>query len=254
MLEDLKRLIELQQIDLRLREVTHQIDQFPAQLATLDKQLRDAQAAQQARGDRLTENLKNRKKFDLEVQGLEEKISKYKGQLYEVKSNEAYRALQQEIETAEQEKRTWEDKELEAMVAAEQLEAEVKTGEAQTKQVEAEVARARQQAEAEQQAREAEAAEFSQHQAELRAGIEAELLEQYDRIARAHGGIALAEAREEVCQVCLVRIRPQVYTEVKRNDQIILCDSCHRILYYLPLPSPTAQPVEASQPRPRRGQ
>ena len=47
MLEDLKRLIELQHVDLRLREVTHQIGQFPAQLAALDKQLRDAHASQQ---------------------------------------------------------------------------------------------------------------------------------------------------------------------------------------------------------------
>ncbi|MFQ5816954.1 MAG: zinc ribbon domain-containing protein [Terriglobia bacterium] len=247
MLEDLKRLIELQEIDLRLREVTHQINQFPAQLAALDTQLQDAQAAQQARRDRLTESLKNRKKFELEVQGLEEKIRKYKDQLYEVKSNEAYRALQHEIEAAEQEKRAGEDKQLEAMVAAEQLESEVKAGEAQVKQVEAEVTRARQQAEVEQRVWEAQAAELAKHQGELHASIDADLLEQYDRIARAHGGIALAEAREEVCQVCLVRIRPQVFTEVKRNDQVILCDSCHRILYYLPPPSPTVQPVQAGR-------
>lgn len=246
MLEDLKRLIDIQRVDLRLREVTHQIDQFPARLAVLDKQLRDARAAQQARRDRLTESLKNRKKFELEVQALEEKIRKFKDQLYEVKSNEAYRALQHEIEAAEQEKRAWEDKELEVMIAAEQLEKDVKAGEEQTKQVAAEVARLRQQAEAEHTKWQAEAAELRTQRDALRAGIEADLLEQYDRIARMHGGVALAEAREEVCQVCLVRIRPQVFSELKRNDQIILCDSCHRILYYVPAPAPT-EPVEANQ-------
>lgn len=246
MLEDLNRLIELQRVDLHLREVNHQIDQFPDRFATLDHQLRETHDAQQARRDQLTESLKNRKKFDLEVQGLDEKIRKYKDQLYEVKSNEAYRALQQEIETAEQEKRAWEDKELEAMIAAEQLEQEVKAGEEEVKKVEAEVTRARKELEAEQAEGKAEATELTREQESLRTAIESELLEQYDRIARAHGGVALAEAREEICQVCLVRIRPQVFTELKRNDQIILCDSCHRILFYLPPAAPAEQPVEAN--------
>jgi len=234
MLEDLKHLIELQQVDLRLRHLTYQIEEFPSQLAALDAQLRRAQQAQQDRRDRLTQSIKDRKKFELEAQALEEKIRKYKDQIYEVKSNEAYRALQHEIEEAEQEKRQWEDRELEVMIAAEQLEKEVKEGEQQLKQVEAELAQARQQAEAEQRAREAEAGELGQRRQQLRVSISEETLETYDRIARIHDGIALAEAREEICQVCLVRIRPQVFSELKHNDQIILCDSCHRILYYLP--------------------
>lgn len=250
MLEDLKRLIELQDVDLRLREVTHQINQFPAQLAALDKQLHDARAALQGHRDRLTDSLKKRKQFELELQSVEEKIRKYKDQLYEVKSNEAYRALQHEIEAAEQEKRAWEDKELDAMIAAEQLEKDVKADEQRVRQVEAEVTHARQQAEAAQRTREAEAAALRARQAALRGGTEADLLDQYDRIARMHAGIALAEAREEICQVCLVRIRPQIFTELKRNDQVILCDSCHRILYYLPPLGPAAQPAERS-PQPR---
>jgi len=241
MLEDLKHLIELQQVDLRLRQLTRQIEEFPSQLAALDTQLRHALQALQDRRDRLTQSIKDRKKCELEVQALEEKIRKYKDQIYEVKSNEAYRALQQEIEATEQEKRQWEDRELEAMIAAEQLEKEVKEAEQQMKQVEAEVAHARQQAEDAQRAREAEADALHQRREQLRDTVSEEPLETYDRIARIHDGIALAEARDEICQVCLVRIRPQVFTELKRNDQIILCDSCHRILYYLP-----PAPVEAS--------
>ncbi len=241
MVEDLKRLIELQRVDLRLREVTHQIEQFPARLAALEKKLHDAHAAQQSRRDRLTESLKSRKRFELDVQALEDKISKYKEQLYEVKSNEAYRALQHEIELAEQEKRAAEDKELEVMIAVEELEAELKKGEQEVKKVEADCARERETLEAERREREGEAAELRKEQEELRAAIEDEMLEQYDRISKAHGGVALAEARDEICQVCLVRIRPQVFSELKRNEQIILCDSCHRILFYLP----PAAPVEA---------
>jgi len=55
----------------------------------------------------------------------------------------------------------------------------------------------------------------------------------------------MAEARDEVCQVCRIHIRPQIFTEVKRNDEIRYCESCHRILYYIPVEAPTSQGLEA---------
>jgi uncharacterized protein len=59
----------------------------------------------------------------------------------------------------------------------------------------------------------------------------------------AHGrkGIAVAEARDGLCSVCHVRLRPQIYNEVRRNESLHQCESCTRILYYAaPSPSPTA--------------
>jgi predicted nucleic acid-binding Zn-ribbon protein len=43
----------------------------------------------------------------------------------------------------------------------------------------------------------------------------------------------MAEAKDEHCQVCHVRLRPQVYNEIRIGDQILRCDSCGRILFYL---------------------
>jgi predicted nucleic acid-binding Zn-ribbon protein len=63
-------------------------------------------------------------------------------------------------------------------------------------------------------------------------GISSPLLKQYSRIAGARKGVALAEARDYSCQVCHVRLRPQMFNEVKKNEQIITCESCNRILYY----------------------
>ena len=47
-------------------------------------------------------------------------------------------------------------------------------------------------------------------------------------------GVAVAEARDGICTICHVRLRPQVFNNVLRNDQIIQCDSCNRILYFVP--------------------
>jgi hypothetical protein len=245
MLPDLERLIELQQVDLHLQELTRQIQAFPQQRAQVEKQRTEAEEALAQIRSRHTESLKQRKKLELDVQQLEEKISKLKGQLYEVKSNEAYRTLQHEIEIAEKEKGAAEDRELEAMIAVEDLEKAARDAEAALKQVVERVAAELSRLDQEEGAREKEGAELTVRRTALRETIGEEHLTIYDRVSRAHQGIGLAEAQDEICQVCRIHIRPQIYAEVKRSDEIHYCESCHRILYYLaPVPSGD-QPVSS---------
>jgi predicted nucleic acid-binding Zn-ribbon protein len=61
--------------------------------------------------------------------------------------------------------------------------------------------------------------------------VETVLLSRYRQIAQARKGIALAEARDELCSACHVRIRPQVYADLLRTEDIFACDSCNRILF-----------------------
>jgi len=63
-------------------------------------------------------------------------------------------------------------------------------------------------------------------------------------VSQRRKGIAVTMAtRDGLCSVCHVRLRPQVFQLVRQNDQIIQCDSCQRILYYVPPPPPTDMPV-----------
>ena len=62
----------------------------------------------------------------------------------------------------------------------------------------------------------------------------------FDRVAHGRKGQAMAEARDGLCTVCHVRLRPQVFNQARRNDSIIQCDSCTRILYYVPPPAAAA--------------
>ncbi len=237
MLVDLARLIELQQVDLRLRDLTDQIALFPKRRAETEAELTHTrQALEQARHD-LTESLKARKRLELDVKQFEEKISKHKSQIFEVKSNDAYRALQHEIETEERGKAQAEDRVLEAMIAAEELEQQIKNAEERLKEIEQRVSAALRQLDAERAEREQEAAAHKAERESLRGQIAEDKLVMYDRIAHTHHGIALAQARDEVCLVCRIHIRPQTFTEVKRNDEIRYCESCHRILYFVPPPA-----------------
>ena len=217
MLADLERLIELQQVDLRLRELSRQIEHFPGRRRQAEAELAAARENLARHRAAHTESLKARKKLELDVQQFEERVRKHKEQMYEVKSNEAYRALQHEAEEEERQKAGAEDKVLEAMIAAEEEEKAIKAAEAELKLVEARVAATLQELEAEQKAREKEAADLRAQRDSLRAGVEEDMLEMYDRIAGGHGGIALAEAREEVCQVCRIHIRDRKSTRLNSS-------------------------------------
>jgi predicted nucleic acid-binding Zn-ribbon protein len=75
----------------------------------------------------------------------------------------------------------------------------------------------------------------------IASALAADLLSLFQRVARLRGGIAVAPAREESCQVCHMRLRPQMFVDVKRNDAIHQCPSCSRILYFTP-PTPVVAP------------
>ena len=98
MLPDIQRLIELQAVDLRLAELRARLNALPEQLAAVEKRVAAARQQIAAAKEALTTSLKDRKKYEIDVDTWKEKARKYRQQGSEVKTNEAYRALQHEID------------------------------------------------------------------------------------------------------------------------------------------------------------
>src|SRR5437667_124157 len=84
---------------------------------------------------------------------------------------------------------------------------------------------------------------------ELVRNIDPQVLAVYDLVSRRRNGIGVAEARAGICTICHVRLRPQVFNNIRRNDSIIQCDSCQRILYFSPAAA-AQTPDSVSQPTP----
>jgi predicted nucleic acid-binding Zn-ribbon protein len=78
---------------------------------------------------------------------------------------------------------------------------------------------------------EAEIVRLGEEKSSIESMLSRELLAKYRRTAEIGKGIALAEAKDELCTMCHVRIRPQVYADLLGTDTIRVCDSCSRILY-----------------------
>jgi hypothetical protein len=244
----LKPLIELQAVDLRLIGIRERLAQFPKQLAEVEARVTSAKHEVASAKEALLTGQKERKTYEMDVDQWKERAKKYRGQTGEVKSNEAYKALLHEIQNAEDEIAKAEDRLLERMVSGEQYDREVKAAEVRVKEVEAIAAKERQSIQAEYNAAQKELTAAEAVRKSAMSAVPEDLVSHYERIAKRHGGIALADIRGEGCGQCGVHIRPHVIQQLQRpnNDAFFHCETCTRILYYAADPALSASSASAA--------
>jgi len=245
---DLKLAVELQALDTEIARLSAEVAYLPKHIREIENKLAGAQRQLEADRKALADNQKERRKLEGEIPLHQQKISKYKDQVFEVKTNEAYKALQHEIEFAEGEIRKIEDKILERMISAEELEARVKKAEKQLAVERAAVEKEKVEATARTCADEEALAELRGCREDCRRRMSAEALYSYDLVFRSRKGVAVAEVRDGTCSVCHVRLRPQVFQEIKTNDRVRQCENCDRIVYYVPPQESHEFPEEQAAP------
>ncbi len=241
-------LLELQRLDLRIAALRAELETFPKRIKEADAMLNGAKAAVAAAKEKHSHAQTERKKFELDVNQWRERARKYRDQSASVKTNEAYKALQHEIAHAESEASAAEDRQLEQMMAVEEAEREIKSAEAKLRDAEASLAAERKNIESQGAAKKSELDSDSAQREKIASQIPEELLAIYARVAKRHHGHALAEAVNEQCRGCGMRILPHTYQEIRRpeNHEIIQCETCSRILC-------AAEPAPAKAPEVKEG-
>ena len=244
---DLQHLIDLQRLDSEALNAQRRIVDEPEQQKILDGRLEAVTQRVATAKERLAANQAARRTIEKDVAVHQGRLSKFRDQLMSVKTNVEYQAMQKEIGFAETEVRVLEDKILERMIEADELTAALKTAEA-------DLAGEQKAVDADRKALTAEVARLksaleriTKERTDLIAALNPQAFATFDLVSRRRNGVAMAEARDGICTICHVRLRPQVFNTVRRNDEIIQCDSCHRILYYIP---PTAVTTGAAPSTP----
>jgi predicted nucleic acid-binding Zn-ribbon protein len=236
---DLQRLIDLQRLETAIADAKASIAAHPQRLADAEAQLAAATQVLDSAKGRLKENQEARRALEKDVALYQGRLAKFKDQQSAVKTNKEYQALGHEIETAQRDLGSVEEKVIERMVDADAIASDVGRAEsmfaARRKEIEAEKKRLSE----ELAAVEASLKSATEGRTALLAQMEPRLVATFEQVARARKGIAVTMAtRDGLCSVCHVRLRPQVFQVVRHNDSIVQCDSCQRILYYIPPPPP----------------
>jgi predicted nucleic acid-binding Zn-ribbon protein len=234
MVPEIEAVVRLQSLDDRIGAAQKEIASLPKHVADIERKL-DVHT-RRLENDRtaLAGNLKKRKSLEDDIKTHQTKISKLRDQMLQAKTNDQYRAFQNEIGWCETEIRKAEDQILDLMSEGEPLEANVKAAEGalgeEKKSVEAEKARARQ--------RTAEDEEIlgrlTGERASLAATIDPKILGQYERSRKRWHGTGIADATEGRCSACFIALRPQFFQELRKGDKVMTCESCGRILFYNP--------------------
>jgi len=235
-------LLELQKIDNEIASLRANLEAAPKRIRENDTKLHGARSVVATAKEALAQIVAARKKTEFEVSEWRERTKKFRAQTSAVKTNEAYKALLHEIANAEAEMAKLEDVQLDQMMSAEESEKNLKSTEASLKDSEQSIAAERK--EIENRAREVNRKMLGDISAreKIAAQIPEEVLSVYTRAAKRHDGVALAEAVNEQCRGCGMRLLPHTYQEIYRpdNHEILTCETCGCILYAAELAPPPA--------------
>jgi len=243
---DLERLIVLQRLDSASHDAQHRLAGAPDREMALDARIEAAREVVAAAKAKLTESQNVRREHEKTVALHQGRLSKFREQAMAVKTNQEYHAIQKEIEFAQTEMKGAEDAVLEQMLEGDELTAAAK-------RAEADLAAEQKKVDADRKAMAAEAGELKAaldtlagERADVVRSVTPQVLSQFELIANRRNGVAIAEARDGVCTICHVRLRPQVFNTILRNDRIIQCDSCNRIMYSVPKAAAAAPAPDAA--------
>jgi predicted nucleic acid-binding Zn-ribbon protein len=239
-------LIELQRVDHQIAALRAELETFPKRIRGADAKVSGARAELAAAKETHTQGATERKKLEFDVQQWKDRARKYRDQSGAVKTNESFKALQHEIANAEAEVAKAEDRQLEVMMAGEELDRRVKLAESRLKEAEQAVAAERKEIQAQGAEKKMQfEAVLAEHE-RIIAPVPEDLRELYARIAKRHNGIAMAEARDGQCRGCGMRVLPHILQELRTetNEELYRCESCGLILYTLE-PIPVANSSDA---------
>lgn len=232
MKEQLKLLVSLQKIDIRIHQLKKEKAKIPGMVEMVKGPCNQcARELEEARTS-LAGLEKEKRDKEAKLKDDSELLERLRGRLAEIKTNKEYFAHLKEVETVEKEVKGLEDDILSLMEKVEAASRQVDETEARLGEEEAKLAEESKKIEESFAAVDQELAELGSRREAEAASISPEIFETYDRLVARHNGLAVAEALNYSCMGCHMNLRPQVFNNVRLNNDLITCDYCHRILYW----------------------
>lgn len=248
--EQLIRLVKIQELVTKMRTAEAIVEAAPGKIEEIENHFRERNAEFVAIKNRHDELELDRNYRTNELTVLEENKAKYTEDLMQVQNQKEYAAMLKEIDAVKAQIAEHEEAVLRDMEEIEKLKGELSTHEEHiNKEREAVEVDSKAVRDAETEAK-ATIDRLGSQRGELEAGLPSSMLSSVKRLEARRQGIFLSEAVDGTCQSCFVRMRPQVFQEMRTAAAVHNCGNCKRYLYYAPgiAEAPTPDPGAAGLP------
>jgi len=228
---DLEQLLVLQDRQQKIKQIQIEVETLPLQKKSLEAQLAASVAGVEVLKQKARKVEMDRKKLELDVGTRTESISRLKTQQYQTRKNDEFQAIGHEIERYENEIRKIEDEELELMIEADKLKADLGVEEKKAATVKESVARQTADLEVKSKILESRLEELTKERAEIGGKIDEDLLGRFERLFKSKGDAVVVPLEHEVCTGCHMKVTTQTAHRAKAGKEIVSCENCGRILY-----------------------
>lgn len=243
--QDISRLLVIQDKEKRLLGLEEAREQLPRMLNDLRERIADGEEDVKEIKAGLKELQVRKKELEIESESTMEAVAKYEKQQFEVRTNVEYQALQKEIVNHKIENSRIEDRILEVMEKIEEKEHLAKSGEEALAQERANLAAEETRVAGEVATLDAQIAELKRERDELLPGVSQPVLKRYQRIFANKRDTAVVPLVNYVCGGCHMKLPPQIANNVRKTDELVICENCSRILYW---PDGLEKKEEAAEP------
>jgi hypothetical protein len=228
---ELEQLLVLQDRQQKIKQIQSEIEIVPLQRKSLDAQLGASVAGVEQLRQKARQMEVDRKKLELDVGTRSESISRLKTQQYQTRKNDEFQAIGHEIERYENEIRKIEDEELELMVQADKIKADLAEEEKKAAAVKESIARQTKDIEVKSTTLQSRLEELAKERTEIAAKIDEDLLGRFERLFKSKGDAVVVALEHEVCTGCHMKVTTQTAHRVKAGKEIVSCENCGRILF-----------------------
>lgn len=228
---ELEQLLILQDRDQKIRQIRTEIETVPLRRKSLEAQLAASKASVETLKQRARQMEVDRKKLELDVGTRTDTIARLKTQQYQTRKNDEFQAIGHEIERYEKEIQKIEDEELELMVLADKVKADLAEEEKKAAAAQNSIARQTADLEEKSKALESQLQTLTGERSELAGKIDEDLLASFERLFKSKGDAAVVAIEHGVCTGCHMKVTTATAAQVKAGKEIVSCENCGRILY-----------------------
>ena len=233
---EVKSIIDLQARDKAIEELAGKVASIPEDILVLNAVFEEKKNALNSARGVLMKLKVDRKAKELSVSEKEEEIRKHQRDLNAIKNNDAYKALQAEIERARKEQDEIETEILRLLDEIDAAAAEDKRLQQEAEELEKENNLRIKTLEEEKKSAEAALVSAKSQRADFASGIGTEVLEKYEFIRAQRKGLAVVRVIEDKtgrmsCGGCNMALTAQKTVDIRTPDALVFCDNCQRMIY-----------------------